>query len=58
MGNAAKFRNYGYVCPVRGCKKRHNRRFSALGLMQHLLSKHSGEFEKRLKLKKEYRKTK
>ncbi len=53
MGNAAQRRNYGYVCPVRGCDKKHNRRFTAFGLTQHLLCKHPGEFEKRLKLKKE-----
>ena len=56
MGNAAQSRDKGFVCPVRGCDKKHNRRFSAMGLTQHLISKHKGEFEKRLKLKTEFRK--
>ena len=55
MGNAARVRNIGFICPVRGCDKKQNRRFSALGLTQHLLCKHPGEFEKRLKIKKDKR---
>jgi hypothetical protein len=54
--NGAMTRLKGYVCPVRGCKKKHNRRFTALGITQHLLSEHPGEFQKRLKLKKEWKK--
>ena len=51
MGNRAKFTNRGFICPVRGCEKKHNRLFSHLGLAMHLFSEHVGEFEKRLKLK-------
>lgn len=51
MGNAARFRTEGLICPVRGCDKKDNRRFSPKGLTMHLLCKHKGEFEKRLKLK-------
>lgn len=47
--------NHGFVCPVRGCDKKHNRRFSAMGMTMHLINKHPGEFEKRLKIKKEYK---
>lgn len=41
----------GYQCPVRGCCKRKNRKFTAKGLVMHLESQHPGEFKKRLKLK-------
>ena len=51
MGNAAMKRKSGFVCPVRGCDKKNNRLFGARGLTEHLLCKHKGEFEKRLKLK-------
>jgi hypothetical protein len=54
--NGAMTRRKGYVCPVRGCKNKHNRRFTALGITQHLLSEHHGEFQKRLKLKEEWKK--
>jgi len=56
MANYAQISRFGFVCPVRGCDKRNNRRFSPMGLTQHLLCKHPGEFEKRLKLKEEPRK--
>jgi hypothetical protein len=56
MGNSARIRNKGIVCPVNGCDKKDNRRFSPKGLVMHLLCKHKGEFEKRLKLKIEKRK--
>lgn len=53
MGNAATNSTYGFVCPVKGCDKKHNRRFGVVGMAMHLFVKHPGEFEKRLKLKKE-----
>lgn len=53
MGNAALKSTHGFVCPVRGCDKKDNRRFSPMGMAMHLFVKHPGEFEKRLKLKKE-----
>lgn len=55
MGNKAQYRSVGFVCPVRGCNKKRNRRFSAMGLTMHLTEMHPGEFEKRLKVKKEKR---
>jgi hypothetical protein len=45
----------GFQCPVKGCDKKKNRRFSLFGLAMHLRSKHEGEFEKRLKLKNIWR---
>jgi hypothetical protein len=50
--NKATSTTSGFQCPVRGCTKKHNRFFSYLGLTMHMVQKHSGEFEKRLKLKK------
>jgi len=55
MGNMAQHTSVGFVCPVRGCDKKHNRRFSHMGLAMHLVKKHPGEFEKRLKVKQEKR---
>jgi len=49
--NRATKSTKGFQCPVRGCDKKHNRFFSHLGLTMHLINKHKGEFEKRLKLK-------
>ena len=49
--NRATTSSIGFQCPVRGCDKKLNRFFSRLGLTQHLICKHKGEFEKRLKLK-------
>lgn len=49
---AAK-KQYGYRCPVRGCIKKDNRRFSLLGLCMHIRSAHGDdELEKRLRAKK------
>ena len=52
MGNQATFSQHGYVCPVRGCDKKNNRRFSLGGLFQHIRAYH-GEEEviKRLRAK-------
>lgn len=52
MGNAAAKRTSGFVCPVRGCPKKNNRRFSITGLCYHMIEMHDGVLEKRLKLKK------
>lgn len=50
--NKATTRDYGYMCPVRGCDKRHNRRYSILGLIMHMREKHGvEEIEKRLRCK-------
>lgn len=38
--NYASISLRGIVCPVRGCPKKHNRRFSELGMAQHLINKH------------------
>lgn len=51
MSANAKDREIGYQCPVRGCDKRRNRRFSLLGLVMHMVKKHDGEVEKRLRAK-------
>jgi len=52
MANAAQQRSHGYQCPVRGCDKKHNRRFSARSLATHISDYH-GEEEliKRLRAK-------
>lgn len=56
MTNAAMKAGSGYQCPVRGCKKKHNRRFGAHGLAQHIIKIHGeDEFIKRLKAKMVYR---
>jgi len=55
MGNAAQHSCHGYVCPVRGCDKRKNRRFTLLGLAQHIIKNHPGELEKRLRAKETWR---
>jgi len=52
MSNRAQSASAAYRCPVSGCKKRDIRRFTALGLTQHILSCHGiAEFEKRMKVK-------
>jgi len=52
MSCNAKNKTKGYRCPVRGCDKRNNRRFTAIGLTQHIIAKHGyEEFEKRMKVK-------
>lgn len=43
--------NRGYQCPVKGCDKKFNRKFTAKGITMHMVSKHPGEFAKRLRLK-------
>ena len=54
--NDATTNNYGFKCPVRGCLKRQNRRFSSLGgLTKHLIDKHPDYLEKKLNVKKCYR---
>lgn len=55
MSNFAKHNIKGFICPVRGCDKKDNSRFTSLGMAMHLIKKHKGEFEKRLKLKTERR---
>jgi hypothetical protein len=56
MGNAAKETPYGYVCTVRGCDKRNNRRFTLIGLCQHIKVYHGDkELEKRLRTFKQYK---
>lgn len=50
--NCATSAKEGYQCPVRGCKKKHNRRFTPLGLAQHIINVHgTDEFAKRLRAK-------
>lgn len=41
----------GFVCPVKGCKKRNKNLYSLNGLIQHMQEFHPGEAEKRLRLK-------
>lgn len=54
--NRATTNNYGFKCPVRGCPKKHNRRFSSIrGLVFHLDTKHPGYLEKKLNVEKCYR---
>lgn len=56
MANQAMTQAYGYQCPVRGCDKKHNRRFSLMGLVMHMMDKHGDdEVAKRLRAKKLYR---
>ena len=51
MGNHAKVAKDGYICPVRGCKKKKNRMFTAIGLTMHILTMHGiAEFEKRMRV--------
>lgn len=50
--NQATTSKTGYICPVKNCSKKNNRKFTAKGLVMHLESLHPGEFEKRLRLKK------
>jgi len=57
MGESRKI-DFGYQCPVRGCKQKNNRRFNSLsGLLQHMELFHPGEAEKRLRAKKSKRTT-
>ncbi len=49
--NQAMISNRGFQCPVKGCDKKLNRKFSAQGLTMHFIAKHPGELEKRLRLK-------
>lgn len=52
MGNSAKELDCGYICPVRGCDKKKNRRFSLLGLCMHIRDYHGDEeLQKRLRAK-------
>ena len=52
MANAAMKQSRGYQCPVRGCDKRHNRRFSLMGLVMHMMDQHGdAEVAKRLRAK-------
>lgn len=53
--NQASKRSYGYVCPVHGCPKKHNRRFALYGLMYHLLIKHKAWLIKKLNIKQDKR---
>lgn len=56
MSNQAQKDSFGYQCPVRGCDKRKNRRFSLLGICMHIEAKHGiKELEKRLKIRKIHR---
>lgn len=45
---------YGYRCPVQGCKQKKNRAFkSAMGVAKHILDQHGEEeLAKRLRIKK------
>lgn len=55
MNQATKQSN-GYICPARGCDKKKNRRFSAIGLTMHIISKHGESyFAKRMDVKKKSR---
>jgi len=52
MACKASERETGYQCPVRGCEKKHNRRFSLMGLVMHMMNKHGDdEVAKRLRAK-------
>ena len=52
--NAAQENQSGYQCPVRGCDKKKNRRFSALGLSMHIIESH-GEAELINRLRAKYK---
>jgi hypothetical protein len=54
MGNQSMTRKFGFVCPVRGCNRKKNRRFTLIGLCEHLKEKHEGELEKRLRAKQNF----
>lgn len=41
----------GFLCPVKGCKKRNKNLYSLIGLIQHMQEFHPSEVEKRLRLK-------
>lgn len=49
MTNAAIHAREGYQCPVRGCDKKHNRRYTLYGLSQHMINAHEEQFIKRLR---------
>lgn len=52
--NAAQYTDFGYQCPVRGCDKKKNRRFSAQGLCSHIVQVH-GETELINRLRAKYK---
>ncbi len=52
--NSAQQRDSGYQCPVRGCDKKKNRRFSAGGLCAHIVALH-GEAELINRLRAKYK---
>ena len=53
----SKTNSFGFECPIRGCKQKHNRRFiTAMGVVKHIEEKHPGELVKRLKLKESVKK--
>jgi len=56
MSNRAQFAEFGYKCPVRGCPKKNNSRFSLGGLCKHLMVMHPGYLEKKLNVKQEHKK--
>lgn len=53
--NLAQTTSEGLVCPVRGCDKKKNRRFTAMGLCQHIIAKHGGEKELARRLGAQYK---
>jgi len=56
MSNRAQFAEFGFKCPVRGCPKKNNRRFTLGGLCKHLMIMHPGYLEKKLNIKEERKK--
>jgi len=52
MNGNPKDSDEGWICPIRGCKKKKNTLYSLTGLAMHMQKYHPGEFEKRLKLNK------
>ncbi len=54
--NAAMSETSGYICSVKGCPNRNNRRFSLMGLCQHIIKVHGSEtLEKKLNTRIENR---
>jgi hypothetical protein len=53
--NLATISDYGFVCPVKKCPKRHNRRFTLGGLFQHMRHSHYTTLVKKLGAKEERR---
>ena len=41
--NHAQIATHGFICPVRGCVKKHNRKFSLFGLCMHIRECHGEE---------------